>query len=93
MDDWQESMVDAITRGLNAAVDVAVYKETGTKTGVLTPTQTAPSWFPTVNQPNSGLGVGQAGVQTGAAAGLLPAWLPMVAIIGAVGLIVWKLAK
>lgn len=93
MDDWQQAMGDAIARAANLAADVVVYKETGVKQGGLAQAApTGPSWFPTYSQPNAALGVGQAGAPTGAAAGL-PQWLPVLLIVGAVGLIAWKLAK
>lgn len=86
MDGWQDeiaqSLSGAFDRAVNAAVDVAIMKETGIKQG--------PTFSGNTQQRTDLMRVAQPGVMQG---GAMPQWVPMLAIVAAVALVAWKLAK
>lgn len=75
MDDfWSgiaESIGGAVDRGINAAVDVAIFKETGVRSG--------PTWTPNMQQPTRPLNPGAGLPSSGLPSWVLPAALALVA--------------
>lgn len=86
MDSWQAelaaSLSSALGRAANAAVDIEVLKRTGVASG--------PTFAPNAQVSTVPLAPGQAGVIP---AGGLPSWVPVAAVVLAVALVVYRIAK